>query len=129
MYMFYKADDNFKLLIALIKRARKENLTISVAFYNKEEAEDYSKKIWQAYESIPHGATQDPYMEMQPVWLDDNLYDFEVAILMPRFNDYTKLENYKKVLLIGEHSEYPDNAKYFFFKNDKWIECSRKEYF
>jgi|GEM_PF-5767888 len=110
MYSFYRCEESKnveELLFLLMKKARKERLSVSVCFANRTNFEDFSRKIWYSGQVLAHGLPEDGFLDLQPIVFDLVLHKKDVAIILfsaiqAGFVKFSEILNYSKVLFIDD---------------------------
>ena len=127
MYLYYKVKSLFEVLVMLLKKARKEALTVSVCFSNKDECNEISNKLWAAYDILPHGIIEDGFLQDQPIILDTKLYKKDIAIIIgnAQFDDSENGE-WKKVFFLN--TPIYGNGRFYEYTNNMWHEINQEEY-
>jgi len=125
MYLFYKTQELFELLELLLKKGRAEDYTFSICFEHDEECQEFSKKLWSAYNVIAHGLKEDGFLEDQTIIIDSDLHKKDIAIVIgnAQFQDL----GWKKVFFVNSGEKY--DGKFYEYKNKGWKELSLEEYY
>jgi hypothetical protein len=125
MVIIYETQEIFKLLLLLIKKSRKNQLSASVCMLNTELCKQFSRWLWLHGDiDCAHGVCDDDvtakFIELQPVFIDVNLHQKNVAIIVG-VEKYIENERFQKVFLINSVCGFVD-AKRYVYANDQWKE-------
>ena len=128
MISFYICSEWFLTLQSLLQKYVLKKASVSVLFATQEDAQNCSKDLWKAYNTIPHAIKGDDFEEENLICLGDEIFQGKKNLVITpnvKFEEMIKngfdFSKFEKIMVIGPDYFEVEGAVYWKKDSQKWV--------